>query len=92
MTLAILLGILAGSRLTSCIGVEKLYSKIQMEKHFAVFCKKVLQNLCERGGESLHAGLLPREKCCAEANCRLAYGVNKVRNKEMPHWGLDKMW
>ena len=92
MTLAILLGIPSGSRLTSRIGVEKLYSKIQMEKHFAVFCKKVLQNFCERGCESLHAGLLPREKCCAEANRRLTYSVNKVRNKEMPRWGSDKMW
>lgn len=42
MTLAILLGILAASQLTSCIGVDKLYSEVQMHKHFAIYCKTVL--------------------------------------------------
>lgn len=68
VTLAMLLGILAARQLTSCVGVYKLYSEVQVHKRFAIYCKTVLGRDCE----SLHTGLLPREKCHAEANPSLA--------------------
>lgn len=40
--LAILLGILLAGWLPACIGVDKLSTKLQKEKHFAFFCKTVL--------------------------------------------------
>lgn len=43
--MAISLGVLAASQFTSCIGAEKLYSEVQMQKHFAIFCKTVLGDI-----------------------------------------------